>query len=88
MTVNSVLPGPTLTPALEAFMTAVVGDEAETVEQAGEIFIEKVRPTSLIGRLVDPEEVANLIVYLSSPQASATTGTQVRVDGGVTRTVV
>ena len=88
VTVNSVLPGPTLTPALEAFMTAVVGDEADTPEQAGEIFIEKIRPTSLIKRLADPEEVANLIVYLSSSEASATTGTQVRVDGGVTRTVV
>ena len=88
VTVNSVLPGPTLTPALEAFMNEMVGDEADTLEEASELFIKKVRPTSLIGRLADPEEVANLIIYLCSPQASATTGTQVRVDGGVARTVV
>jgi NAD(P)-dependent dehydrogenase (short-subunit alcohol dehydrogenase family) len=88
VTVNSVLPGPTRTPAREAFIDAVVGDEADTPEQAGEIFIRKLRPTSLIGRVAEPAEVANLIVYLCSEQSSATTGTQVRVDGGVTRTVV
>ena len=88
VTVNSVLPGPTLTPALEAFINEMVGDEADTPEAAGETFIKKIRPTSLIGRLADPEEVANLIIYLCSPQTSATTGTQVRVDGGVARTVV
>jgi NAD(P)-dependent dehydrogenase (short-subunit alcohol dehydrogenase family) len=88
VTVNSVLPGPTRTPALEAFIDAVVGDQADTPEQAGEIFIRKLRPTSLIGRVAEPTEVANLIVYLCSEQASATTGTQVRVDGGVTRNVI
>jgi len=49
--------------------------------------IERLRPTSLLGRLADPEEVANLIVYLASPQASATTGASMRVDAGVVRTV-
>ena len=87
VTVNSVLPGPTLTPALEAFMDAMIGDEAWSVEEAGQLLIERVRPTSLLGRLATSEEVANLIVYLSSPQASATTGASLRVDGGVVRTI-
>jgi len=87
VTVNSVLPGPTLTPALEAFMNAMIGDEAATIEEAGRLLIERVRPTSLLGRLATSDEVANLIVYLCSPQASATTGASVRVDGGVVRTI-
>jgi NAD(P)-dependent dehydrogenase (short-subunit alcohol dehydrogenase family) len=88
VTVNSVLPGPTLTPALEGFMDAMIGDEAGSVEEAGQLLVERLRPTSLLQRLATSTEVANLIVYLCSAQASATTGTSVRVDGGVVRTVV
>ena len=88
VTINSVLPGPTMTPALETFMGHLFGDEPDSPEEAGRLLIERGRPTSLLGRPAIAEEVANLIVYLSSPQASATTGTSVRVDGGVVRTVV
>jgi NAD(P)-dependent dehydrogenase (short-subunit alcohol dehydrogenase family) len=87
VTVNSVLPGPTLTPALEAFMDAMIGDAAASPQEAGQMLIERVRPTSLLGRLATSEEVANLIVYLCSTQASATTGASLRVDGGVVRTI-
>ncbi len=34
------------------------------------------------------EEVANLVVYVASPQASATTGAALRVDGGVVDAIV
>jgi len=88
VTINSVLPGATMTPALETFLDHLFGDEADSPEEAGRLLIERGRPTSLLGRPANAEEVANLIVYLSSPQASATTGTSVRVDGGVVRTVV
>jgi NAD(P)-dependent dehydrogenase (short-subunit alcohol dehydrogenase family) len=87
VTVNSVLPGPTQTPAMEAFLDAMIGDEATSVEHAGQLLVERFRPSSLIGRLATAEEVANLIVYLCSTQASATTGASMRVDGGVVRTV-
>jgi len=88
ITVNSVLPGATMTPALETFLGHLFGDEASSPEEAGRMLIERGRPTSLLGRPASAQEVANLIVYLSSPQASATTGTSVRVDGGVVRMVV
>ena len=45
------------------------------------------RPTSLLRRLATPEEVANMVVYVCSPQASATTGAALRVDGGVVRAI-
>jgi NAD(P)-dependent dehydrogenase (short-subunit alcohol dehydrogenase family) len=37
-----------------------------------------------IGRMVTPREVADAIVFLASPRSSATTGTALEVDGGVT----
>jgi len=36
----------------------------------------------------EPEEIANLVVYLSSPFASATTGAAVRVDGEYVDSIV
>jgi NAD(P)-dependent dehydrogenase (short-subunit alcohol dehydrogenase family) len=50
-------------------------------------FIARNRPTSLLGRLATVEEVANMVVYVCSPQASATTGAALRVDGGVVRSI-
>ena len=87
VTVNSVLPGPTLTDTLEAFMDELIGDDGDGVEEAGRIFITRFRPTSPIGRVTTSEEVASLIVYPRSTQAAAATGTSVQVDGGVVRTV-
>jgi NAD(P)-dependent dehydrogenase (short-subunit alcohol dehydrogenase family) len=40
------------------------------------------RPQSLLQRLIEPEEIAHMVVYLSSPQASVTIGGALRVDGG------
>jgi len=50
-------------------------------------FIALNRPTSLLRRLATPEDVANMVVYVCSPQASATTGAALRVDGGVIRSI-
>ena len=61
-------------------------DEA-AIDRAGREFIANERPTSLLGRLADPGEVANMVVYIASEQASATTGAAVRVDGGVLRAI-
>jgi enoyl-[acyl-carrier-protein] reductase (NADH) len=53
----------------------------------GKGIIAKIRPTSLIRHLATVEEVANMVVYICSPQASATTGAALRVDGGVVRSI-
>ncbi|MFE5836354.1 SDR family oxidoreductase [Arthrobacter sp. NPDC056493] len=39
--------------------------------------------TSLLERFIEPDEIANLIVYLASPLSSATNGAALRADGGV-----
>ena len=81
VTVNSVIAGPTHTGGVEDFVHSLVGRELPW-EEAQREFMRVHRPQSLLGRLIEPEEIANLVVYLSSAQASATTGAAVRVDGG------
>ena len=46
-------------------------------------FVQQARPSSIIQRAATVEEVANMVVYAASEQASATTGAALRVDGGV-----
>ncbi|QTR04063.1 SDR family oxidoreductase [Saccharothrix algeriensis] len=81
VTVNSVIAGPTHTGGVEGFVHELV-DDSLPWEQAQREFMRLHRPQSLLGRLIEPEEIANLVVYLSSPQASATTGAAAPVDGG------
>jgi NAD(P)-dependent dehydrogenase (short-subunit alcohol dehydrogenase family) len=79
--VNAVIAGPTHTEGVEHFVRELVGDDLPW-DQAQVTFMKKHRPRSLIQRLIEPEEIANLVAYLSSEQASATTGGALRVDGG------
>lgn len=86
VTVNAVLPGPTLTPGVREFVASLHPD-VEFAE-AERRFMAEDRPTSLLGRLIRPEEIANLITYVASDLSSATTGGALRVDGGVTSSII
>ncbi|CAL9357465.1 SDR family NAD(P)-dependent oxidoreductase [Streptomyces pilosus] len=81
VTVNSVIAGPTHTGGVEDFVYELV-DRDLPWEQAQRAFMREHRPQSLLQRLIEPDEIANMVVYLSSEQASATTGGALRVDGG------
>ncbi|MBF6096711.1 SDR family NAD(P)-dependent oxidoreductase [Nocardia cyriacigeorgica] len=81
VTVNSVIAGPTHTGGVEEFVYQLV-DRSLPWDQAQREFMRRHRPQSLIQRLIEPDEIANMVVYLSSPLASATTGGALRVDGG------
>jgi NAD(P)-dependent dehydrogenase (short-subunit alcohol dehydrogenase family) len=87
VTVNAVLPGPTRSEILSNWMAGQAKDQGITQEEAEQAFLKAARPTSLIGRFATTDEVANMIVYVCSEQASATTGAALRVDGGVVRSV-
>jgi NAD(P)-dependent dehydrogenase (short-subunit alcohol dehydrogenase family) len=88
VTVNSVLPGPTLSEGVGDFMSKMAGGAANPdLEQMGREFIAAHRPTSLLGRMATTQEVANMIAYVCSPAASATSGAALRVDGGVVRAI-
>ena len=82
VTVNSILPGPTLSEGVaEMLKPGMAG--GKSLEEAGAEFVRAHRPTSLIQRLATVDEVASMAVYLASPLASATTGAALRVDGGL-----
>src|SRR5438128_2161879 len=85
ITVNSILPGPTKSRGVGEFVDTLAQARGMSFAAFEKEFFEKVRPTSLIKRFADPEEVASLVAYIASPLASATTGAALRVDGGVIR---
>ena len=88
VTVNSVLPGPTMSRANANDLEQQAKENNTTQEAVIEDFFEKRRPTSLIQRFADAEEVANMVVYIASPLAAATNGAALRVDGGVANYIV
>lgn len=87
VTVNSVLPGPTRSEIMSNWMKSGAESQGITQEAAEQQFLSTTRPTSLINRFATTEEVANMVVYVCSEQASATTGAALRVDGGIVRFV-
>ncbi len=88
VTVNAVLPGPTLSAGVEAMLADAAAKSGKTIEQVGLEFVQAKRPTSIIQRVASVEEVANIVVYACSMQASATTGAALRVDGGIVESIV
>ncbi|MEV6317367.1 SDR family oxidoreductase [Streptomyces sp. NPDC051776] len=86
VTVNCVLPGPTLTPGAKEFIANTY--DGMTFEEAEREFFVSYRPTSLIQRFSRPAEVANLVHYVGSDASSATTGAALRVDGGAIPTII
>jgi NAD(P)-dependent dehydrogenase (short-subunit alcohol dehydrogenase family) len=87
VTVNSVLPGPTASEGVGTFvarLAAAEGTDRATVERE---FFRTARPSSILQRFATPEEVAAMVAYVCSAQASATTGAALRVDGGVVRSI-
>ena len=81
VTVNAVLPGPTRTEGVEAMFKSM-GQSVDD-PKAQRAFIDNERPSSIIKRLATPEEVAEVVAFLCSREASAITGSPVRADGGV-----
>lgn len=88
VTVNSVLPGPTASEGVTTFVGQMAQEQGVSEGEVEKEFFRTARPSSLLGRFMQPGEVAEMIVFLCSPLSSATTGAAVRADGGVVRTVV
>jgi NAD(P)-dependent dehydrogenase (short-subunit alcohol dehydrogenase family) len=88
VTVNSLLPGPTRTEGVVEFLGKLATDGGKTVAAVEQEFFRTARPSSLIQRFADPDEVAAMAVYLCSDRASATTGAAIRVDGGTVSSIV
>ena len=82
VTVNSVIPGSTMTEGAEQFLTDLAAKENKSVAQAEKDFFEEVRTSSLLQRFAKVEEIATSIVYFASPLAGATNGAAIKLDGG------
>jgi NAD(P)-dependent dehydrogenase (short-subunit alcohol dehydrogenase family) len=87
VTVNSVLPGPTLSEGVDTFVRDLARQNGQSPEEAAASFVKQHRPTSLLQRFASVEEIANMVVYLSSQEASATTGAALRVEGGIVNSI-
>jgi len=87
VTVNSVLPGPTMSEGVETFVKDLAKQNGQSMEQAASQFVKQFRPTSLLQRFASVEEIANMVVYVSSKEAAATNGAALRADGGLVPTI-
>lgn len=85
VTVNTVLPGSTRTESVIEFIKDVFpGIPAAEAEKR---FVVENRNTSLLQRLIAPEEIADLVTFVCSPRAAAINGAALRADGGIVRSV-
>lgn len=87
VTVNTILGGPTYSDGVAETVTQIASAQNQEVEQVKNYIMNSFNPSSLIQRFIDPSEIANLAVYLSSPLSIATNGSSVRADGGVLPTI-
>lgn len=87
VTVNAVLPGPTMSEGVQTFVADLAKQNGQSEADAAANFVKQHRPGSLIQRFASVEEVANMVVYVSSKEASATNGAALRVEGGLIQTI-
>ena len=87
VTVNSVLPGPTMSEGVETFVKDLAKQNGQSVDEAAANFVRQHRPSSLIQRFASVDEIANMVVYVASKEASATNGAALRAEGGIVNTI-
>ncbi|CAF1442943.1 unnamed protein product [Adineta steineri] len=88
VTVNCVLPGPTNSEGVGAFVEQLAKQQNKSKEQMIKDFFEHARPSSILQRFTSTDEIANLVVYVASPLSSATNGAAIKADGGVVRYII
>ena len=87
VTVNTVMPGSTLTEGVKAMITEMYADSDLPQDQWEHDFMVNHRPLSQIQRLIRPEEIGRLVVFVASPLASSFSGAAIRADGGLVPTI-
>ena len=87
VTVNSVLPGPTLSEGVESFVKDLAKQNGQSEAEAAGQFVKQHRPGSLLQRFASVDEIANMVVYVASKEASATNGAALRAEGGIVDTI-
>jgi len=87
VTVNSVLPGPTMSEGVETFVKDLAKQNGQSLDEAAANFVKQHRPSSLLQRFASVDEIANMVVYAASKEASATNGAALRAEGGIVNTI-
>ena len=87
VTVNSVLPGPTMSEGVEGFVKDLARQNGQSEAEAAGQFVKQHRPASLLQRFASTDEIANMVVYVASKEASATNGAALRAEGGIVQTI-
>jgi len=82
VTVNTIIPGSTLSEGAAQFLAEVAQKENKTTEEVASEFFTNVRTSSIIQRFASVAEIASMVTYLVSPLAAATNGAAIKVDGG------
>jgi NAD(P)-dependent dehydrogenase (short-subunit alcohol dehydrogenase family) len=87
VTVNSILAGPTASEGVGVFVESMAKQQGVTKAEIEKQFFSTVRPSSLLKRFETPEEVAAVVVFVASTQATSINGSAVRAEGGVIRSI-
>src|SRR6202040_343564 len=78
VTVNSVLPGPTMSEGVETFVKDLARQNNQSETEAAANFVKQHRPGSLLQRFASVEEIANIVVFVASKEAAVTNGAAIR----------
>lgn len=87
VTVNTIMPGSTLTEGVQQMLDTMYADSELPREAWEHDFMVHHRPLSQIQRLIRPEEIGRLTVFVTSPLASSFSGAAIRADGGLVPTI-
>lgn len=88
ITVNSVLPGPTMTEGVKTWLTERAQVEGKSEDEFVSDFFRETEPDSLLQRFIKPEEISNIVTFLCSPLSSAINGASIRAEGGMIKSIV
>ncbi len=83
ITVNAVCPGPTNTGRLSYWERAQAEQKGIPLEEFRTSIIKKAAEATPLGRIAEPEDVANLVAFLASDEGSFITGQAYNVNGGL-----
>ncbi|KGP80651.1 MULTISPECIES: SDR family NAD(P)-dependent oxidoreductase [unclassified Paenibacillus] len=87
VTVNTIMPGPTLSENVQQIIESIYPDESLTFSEKEKDFMKKNLPQSEIQRFIKPVEIGRLAAFVCSPYASAFKGSPIRMDGGMVPTI-
>lgn len=83
--VNTVLPGPTWTEGVAEYVKGMAAQQGKDADHLAKNYVKEVEPTSLLGRFIQPEEIANVTAFLASDASTCISGASVRAEGGILR---